>query len=75
MLRSWFGFVLMAVAVRSCHYVNEPSSPLRTGPVNVRRILKRSGVRVDMCVRKSHSGRGVNTLSLTHFFLLSSLPV
>lgn len=41
----------------SYHYVNEPSSPLCTGPVNVRRILKRSGVCIYTCVRKSHSGR------------------
>lgn len=37
-------FVLMAVSVRPYHYVNELSSPLRIGPVNVGRILKRSGV-------------------------------
>lgn len=53
-------FVLMAVAVRSHHYVNELSSPLRIGPGNVRGILKRSGVRAYMCVRESRFGRGTH---------------
>lgn len=35
--------VLIAVMVRSYHYVNELSDPRCTGPVNVRRILEKVG--------------------------------
>lgn len=35
--------VLIAVMVRSYHYVNELSDPRRTRPVNVRRILEKVG--------------------------------